>query len=151
MSSVDVPVTPSATVTPGEPLEGPHVSMAIPDIGEGSKTQENGQERALSAFYSWYNPALGGPNCARFINGVCVSRMASGLRWQDWMGATPGAVACPPEFPFWTEIIFEGQRWYCLDRGGAIKTVDGIPWLDFLVTVPHAGFGELVTVEVIWP
>ena len=117
-------VTPSATVEPGE---------------------------MRTARYSWYDPRLGGPNCLTFVNGQCISKMASGLHWQDWMGAIPGAVACPREWPFWTEVVFGGQRWYCLDRGGAIRYVDGVPWLDFLVEAPHAGFGELVEVEVTWP
>jgi hypothetical protein len=78
---------------------------------------------------SHYDPRLGGINCSHFINGQCVSHMASGLRWQDYVGS---AIACPPEWPFHAKLIINGKTWECLDRGGAIKTINGISWIDFL-------------------
>ena len=58
MITVDVPVTPSATVTPGEPLEGPHGLMAIPDIPSGTNVPRNapgrtqGEARAMAGSLS---------------------------------------------------------------------------------------------------
>ena len=124
MSSVDVPVTPSATVEPGE---------------------------MRTVRYSWYDPRLGGPNCLTFVNGECVSKMASGLPWQKYIDKSPGAVACPPEWPMWTQVRFGGQLWYCLDRGGKVKYVQGVPFLDFLVTEPHMAYNTIIDVEVTWP
>ena len=97
--------------------------------------------------YSRYDPALGGVNCARFVNGVCISNMASGEPWAPWMEL---ACACPPEWAFGTVVVLDGQRWECQDRGGKIKFVDGVPWVDFLTRTPQYSYGELVTVEVIW-
>jgi len=87
--------------------------------------------------YSHYWPALGGANCSKFVNGECVSRMASGERWQDWTGQ---ACACPPEYPFWTVIELDGKQWVCLDRGGKIK----YPYVDFLERYPRYGHGTEV-------
>ena len=55
--------------------------------------------------------------------------MANGERWQDFMDY---AIACPPEWKFGTKIIINGKTWECKDRGGAIKIVNGIAWVDFL-------------------
>ena len=76
--------------------------------------------------------------------------MASGERWQDWIGR---AAACPREWPFWTEIVLPGgERFYCLDRGGKIVYgLDGIPFVDLLVQVPPVSFGTIVDVQVIFP
>ena len=76
--------------------------------------------------------------------------MASGLRWQDWIGR---AAACPREWPFWTEIVLPGgETFYCLDRGGKITyRPDGIPFVDLLVKVPPVPFGTVVDVQVIFP
>jgi len=96
--------------------------------------------------YSRYDPALGGPNCSRFVNGVCISNMASGEPWAPWMER---ACACPPEWAFGTVVVLDGQRWECQDRGGMIKYVDGVPWVDFLTRTPQYAYGQLVEVEVI--
>lgn len=99
----------------------------------------------VRARLSHYWPALGGVNCFRFVAGECVSRMASGERWQDWIGR---AVACPKEYPFWTRVILPGgEEFICLDRGG--KIVDN--WFDLLVQVAPVPFGTLVDVRVILP
>jgi hypothetical protein len=99
---------------------------------------------------SHYWPPLGGVNCFRFVAGECVSRMASGERWQDWVGR---AAACPNQWPFWTTIVLPGgERFTCLDRGGKIVVgPDGIPWVDLLVKVAPVPFGTVVPVRVIWP
>ena len=99
----------------------------------------------ITARYSRYDPALGGVNCSRFINGVCISRMASGLHWAPYMET---ACACPPQWKFGTIVYLNGKRWECLDRGGKIKYVDSIPWVDFLTRTPQYSYGQLVTVEV---
>jgi hypothetical protein len=97
---------------------------------------------------SRYDPALGGVNCFSFVNGECVSKMANGQRWQDWMGV---AVACVPEWPFETKVIVAGRTFICKDRGGKIKYKDGIPWIDMLLEVGLYPHGTIVDAEVIFP
>ena len=93
---------------------------------------------------SHYWPPLGGINCLSFINGICMSNMASGEPWQPWVGS---AAACPPEWPFWTRFMLTGGEWFtCLDRGGAI--IDN--WVDLLVEVPPVPFGTEMDVKVLW-
>jgi hypothetical protein len=78
---------------------------------------------------SHYDPRLGGVNCSRFVNGQCISHMASGLSWREYVNK---AIACPPEWPFHTKLIVNGKTWECLDRGSKIQFDRGIPWVDFL-------------------
>ena len=93
------------------------------------------------AYYSWYWPPLGGVNC----RGDCV-HMASGLAWRDWVGR---AVACPASWPFGTVVLFQGSKWYCLDRGSAIVTeANGVSWLDFLLPNGAAKYGSEVDVDL---
>ena len=102
----------------------------------------------VTAKYSWYNPALGGTNCFSFVGGVCISKMSSGKPWLPYMNV---AVACVPEWPFGTIVVFNGKEHVCYDRGGAIKTINGVPWIDFLTRVPEVPFGTLIDVQVIFP
>lgn len=74
--------------------------------------------------------------------------MASGLRWQDYVGK---AIACPSEWKFWTKLIVNGREWICLDHGGAIKIVDGIAWVDFLQEYASYPYGTLVEAILIQP
>ncbi len=98
--------------------------------------------------YSYYQPWRGGANCAHFVSGQCVSKMASGLAWQDYVER---AAACPREMPFGTRIILDGQEWVCLDRGGKIVYKDGIPWIDFLTANPQYPYGSIVLAQIIYP
>lgn len=101
----------------------------------------------MRAKVSWYWPPLLGPNCAVVRNGECISRMASGQPWQNWIGK---AVACPAEFPFGTIFIIDGRHWICLDRGGAITRInENTIWLDMLSNKPVYKFGTIVDVTVI--
>lgn len=82
--------------------------------------------------------------------------MASGERWEDWAfrkWEEPGAAACPPEWPFGTRLRAWGREWVCLDRGGAIRYREGIPWVDFLLRELPEGtqYGDLIAVEVRFP
>ena len=95
--------------------------------------------------YSHYWPPLGGPNCSNFVAGKCISNMASGKPWADYVDL---AVACPPEWPFGRQVIFEGNTYTCLDRGGKIKYVEGIPWIDFLTPKAAYPYGSIITVQV---
>jgi hypothetical protein len=90
---------------------------------------------------SHYNPALGGTNCLHFVNGECVSPMANGEDWRDWMDK---AIACPPELPFETKIIIGEEEWVCKDRGGAIVFDGSSYWIDQLTETPNYPFGETV-------
>jgi hypothetical protein len=96
--------------------------------------------------YSHYWPPLGGVNCGNFVGGICVSKMASNKPWADYIGE---AVACPKEMPFGTLIVLDGRVWTCLDRGGMIKYVDGVPWLDFLMEKGAHTYGEIIPVQII--
>ena len=99
---------------------------------------------------SHYWPALGGVNCGWWVGGACVSHMASGQRWQDWIGR---AAACVPEWPFGTIVTLPGgEQFSCQDRGGGIVTAaDGIPWIDLLVQVPPVPYGTVLQVQVSKP
>ena len=99
--------------------------------------------------YSFYNPALGGTNCSQFVEGNCVSTMASGYRWQDWMDR---AVACPKEWEFGTTVELNGKIWTCMDRGGKIRFgEDGYTYVDFLTTRGAYRHGTLVEVKITPP
>lgn len=104
---------------------------------------------------SHYWPPLGGPNCARFVRGRCISAMASGERWEEWAYRRwdePGAAACPPQWPFGTVVRAFGRDWICLDRGSRIVFGrDGIPWVDFLYPRPLAPHGSVVDAIIIFP
>lgn len=65
-----------------------------------------------------YWPPDGGMNCFDFRDGYCVSAMASGLRWENYIGL---AVACPMEWPFGSWVEIQGMGSYnCLDRGSMV-------------------------------
>jgi hypothetical protein len=91
--------------------------------------------------YSHYWPAWGG------VNGSPTGRVASGAPWQEW--ADRGA-ACPPDWPFGTLIMFEGDIYTCVDRGSAVTyTRAGLPIIDFLHR--DARHGHKTPVEVyVW-
>ena len=98
---------------------------------------------------SHYWPPLGGPNCARFVDGECLSRMSSGEAWQDWVER---AIACPSEWEFGTRVVVSGREWVCMDRGGAIVyEEDGIPWVDMLTPQPLFPHGTVVEASLIHP
>jgi hypothetical protein len=128
-------------------------------VGEQIFTEAEPQESSLAlvppgemrmAKISHYWPPLGGPNCAVFRNGQCISNMASGLPWHTWVGR---AAACPAELPFWTVITLPGgESFVCLDRGGKIVTTDaGEIWIDLLVERAPVPFGTLMPVTVHLP
>lgn len=100
----------------------------------------------VSAKISHYNPALGGTNCAKFVNGVCVSPLANGEKWEDNMDVS---CACPKEYPFGTVFVVNGKDWICKDRGGKIvKESDSIIWLDLLTKTAPVPYGTIVKTEV---
>ena len=134
----DVPIRRAVTVMVDEPVV--EVIALEPEPGPVVVGE------LITIRYSRYDPALGGVNCSRFVGGVCISNMASGEPWAPWMEL---ACACPPEWAFGTVVILDGQRWTCMDRGGKIKYVNGIPWVDFLTRTPQHSYGQLVEAEVI--
>jgi len=100
----------------------------------------------ISAKISHYNPALGGTNCAKFVDGVCVSSLANGEKWEDNMDVS---CACPKEYPFGTVFVVNGKDWICKDRGGKIvKESDSIIWLDLLTKTAPVPYGTIVKTEV---
>lgn len=116
------------------PVVLPNVDKSLP-IGDSIKVR-----------YSHYWPAAGGVNCSRFVGGKCISKMASGKAWTAYIDE---AVACPVEWAFGTVLLLDGKLYTCLDRGGMIKYVDGIPWIDVLTEKGAYPYGEIVTVQVI--
>ena len=103
----------------------------------------------LTIKYSHYWPAAGGTNCSNFVEGECISRMASGARWQDYIGQ---ACACPREWPFGTTVELDGEIWTCMDRGGKIRfDAEGLTFVDFLAPHGAYSYGQLVEVKVSRP
>lgn len=119
------------TNDPPDQQTGDKITVSIDDA--------DGEEHTIK--YSWYWPPLCGKNCAKCVDGKCVSRMANGERWQDFIGY---AVACPPEWPFGTRVTLDGKTWVCKDRGGMIVG----NWVDFLTETPAYVYGTLVKVRV---
>lgn len=107
-----------------------------------------GETRTAKMSHYW--PPLGGVNCATFVNGECVSNMASGLPWWAWVGR---AAACPEELPFWTTVTLPGgETFVCLDRGGKIvTTAAGELWIDLLVKSAPVPYGTTMPVLVRLP
>ena len=103
---------------------------------------------------SHYWPPFLGTNCGRVGAAgndatYCTARMASGAMWEENVGR---AAACPPEFPFGTIIILPGgEQFTCMDRGGKIKTVNGIPWIDLLVFRPPVPHGTIIDAGIVYP
>jgi len=86
---------------------------------------------------------LGGPNCANFQNGECISKMSNGERWQDYWGEN-NTIACPFELPFGTVIELDDNDYTCRDRGGKIViTWEGYYWIDILAERVPYKYGEL--------
>lgn len=78
---------------------------------------------------SYYWPPKGGTNCARYVDGWCRSKTASGMPWEAglwWIAA------CPPEFPFGTVMLVGWRPVICMDRGGAIRRHGDWFYLDLL-------------------
>jgi len=148
--SVPTPFPPMAPVpSPSEPstlVTAPAPTSSLPASTPKVETRQ--------VRLSHYWPPYLGTNCGRIGQAgadstYCVARTASGERWEDWIGR---GAACPPEFPFGTVIMLPGgERFTCIDRGGKIKTVDGVPWIDLLVFRPPVPYGTLVEVRVIYP
>lgn len=112
-------------------------------LATGQKAVE---ETVVQAKISHYWPPLGGVNCGRFVAGKCISRMASGKPWQDWVDL---AVACPKEYPFGTKFVIQGRTWVCLDRGGKVVRQGGTIWLDMLTREALVPYGTTLEVRVI--
>jgi len=95
-----------------------------------------------------YWPPDGGTNCAYFVDGECRSRLASLYPWKEWAYK---AAACPIEWPFGTIIELDGREWVCLDRGGKIEYVKGIPWIDLLTDHHDYYYGQIVEARIVFP
>lgn len=122
-------------MTPYQPL----AVTALPTIQPAEKANY------VKAHISHYYPGWGGPNCSRFIDGVCLSNMASGKPWERYIDK---ACACPSEYPFGTVFVVDGKEWICLDRGGAIVREGNKIWLDLLTKKPIVPHGTVLKVEV---
>ena len=137
----------AADMEPAELQVGEHTFTEIAPEQSALLTAPGEQRTALISHY-W--PPLGGVNCATFVNGECVSNMASGLPWWAWVGR---AAACPAELPFWTTITLPGgETFVCLDRGGKIvTTAAGELWIDLLVESAPVPYGAAMPVIVRYP
>jgi hypothetical protein len=95
------------------------------------------KKEVFSFRYSYYYPDLGGVNCLTWdeSKGTCVSLMASGKAWKDYVNK---AVACPGWLPMYTVIRVVSPSeligdWVCMDRGQGIER----DMLDFLHKPPQ--------------
>lgn len=107
----------------------------------------------ILARMSNYWPPDGPPNCwtPQWLNGYCYAKMKSGQTWESWVNGQNGvyALACPEEYAFGTVFVLPGgEVFQCWDRGGKIKTVDGIPWLDLMVRTPPVDYGTVIAITV---
>lgn len=101
----------------------------------------------IKAKISHYWPPWGGPNCANFVGGKCISRTASGQSWEKWVDKGCG---CPREYPFGTKFLVLGKVWTCVDRGGKVVTLpNGVIWLDLLTKKAPVPYGTVITVELL--
>jgi hypothetical protein len=82
--------------------------------------------------YSYYNPKLGGVNCALWDAALndCMSTLATG---EDWRTGYGSVIACPPDMALGTVLDVQYPpelqgAWTCKDRGGLIVG----DFLDFL-------------------
>jgi hypothetical protein len=69
-----------------------------------------GESITVKARISHYWPPLGGTNCYLFVNGQCISRMASGEPWQKWVdnAVAPLNTHSEPDLPF---LVKPGSVW----------------------------------------
>jgi len=121
--------TPTIQITPTPVIQVQVVNQFVPII--------EGQE-LIRFRYSYYYPPLGGVNCRDFVDGVCMSTMASGDPWQDWLRK---AVACSSEIPLGSKIVVVAPEqvkgvYFCMDRGGGIEGTDLIDFLDDVQRLP---------------
>jgi len=124
--------------------------IAVPEVEEITSTEVT-PDRQEIVRVSHYWPSLGGVNCSSFVNGYCVSRMANGERWEDFLGI---AIACPKSWEFGTVVSFPdfGDREFiCKDRGGKINYVNGVAWVDLLIEFPLAAYGTLTMANITVP
>ena len=127
-----------------KPVRDDAVAIAATTADKALEESDTGYI-SMNIRYSHYWPPLGGPNCSNFVGGKCISNMANGQPWAPYVDI---AVACPPEWPFGRKVIFEGNTYTCMDRGGKIKYVEGIPWIDFLTPKAAYPYGSVITVQV---
>ncbi len=124
------------------------VAAQAADVAEAAPAAPGGVQRMAKISHYW--PPLGGVNCAQFVGGRCISRMASGLPWEEWIGR---AAACPVELPFGTTVELPGgETFQCLDRGGkVVTTAAGELWIDLLVESAPVPYGTVMPVTVRLP
>lgn len=119
------------------------------DIPEVKKSKDKKSKKVpISVKVSHYWPPLGGPNCAYFSGGVCLSRMASGKPWHEWVDR---ALACPKEIPFGTIFYIFDKEWVCLDRGGKVISLGKVIWVDLLTPKAPVPYGTIVDAFMVLP
>jgi len=131
---VDQP-TPSAVevgqAEPGVTWPGALLGLAVESVRSGSR-------QAVTVRVTHYWPPLGGTNCYRYVDGVCVSAMYSGAPWEPYVGI---AAACPWEWKIGNAVAINGRLFLCLDRG-SMSCEDGICHVDILTDLPVDGIFE---------
>lgn len=138
-----------------QPTPTPVVTEEAEEEGSGGKKSKGKKVvedpppggKKIKVRVSHYNPSLGGPNCSNFVNGQCIASMASGRPWKPYFNK---AFACVPEWNFGTELYIFGQKFVCWDRGGKIKTVGGVPWVDLLTASAPVPYGTVVDAVVVF-
>lgn len=96
--------------------------------------------REVQFQYSYYNPALGGVNCANWdeVAGKCVSMMSDGNDWRNYYNV---AVACPIWYPLGTSIVVDAPKevaglWVCMDYCPVCNENDIIDFLQLGQALP---------------
>jgi hypothetical protein len=127
------------------------IPTQAPTPQDGSPTGQ-----VLYLLYSYYDPTIGGINCADFQNGQCLSKMANGLDWRSYYGK---ALACPSWIPLGTKLRVTdfppiNGEWVCMDRGSALEDpvlVDGVQYwfVDFLTHSQDLAWRTIVPMEVV--
>lgn len=88
-------------------------------------------------------------NCATFVGGECISKMANGEDWKLYFGKN-NTIACPRELSFGTKIELDGNVYTCRDRGGKIiLTENNEYWIDILTEHTHYKYGEIKTAYIL--
>jgi hypothetical protein len=133
--SVDSPLGAASLPTiPANPIPNITINVIQPTPGSTSTPTPPAPYSPLMMFrYSYYNPKLGGINCAQWddVQQDCVSTLANG---EDWHVNYGKALACPPDIALGSilQVVYPPELvglWECKDRGGMI-TGDLLDFLD---------------------
>lgn len=151
---IDMVSTRPEPVVPAEPLYAgvqksqDWVSLASTPTPLAAAAPVSDYAPTMVFLYSYYNPKLGGINCAEWDDAAqdCRSRLANGEDYHINFGV---AVACIPDIALGSviEVIYPENlagEWICKDRGGAIVG----NYIDFLDVAQRYAWSGVVVARV---